>query len=376
MYNILYYENLSDAEDVWRKFEKEVNCLPFQTYDWLNIWQSKIGIRESITPVIVVITDNFGTIEAIYPFGLKKVGFLKILVWLGGRLSDYCTAIISTEKFSKYSANCVTIARKVSYKYKCNAVMLNKIPAEIFGRVNPILNTKFYKELFQSHHLTLSDSVEVLIKDRFSSKARYNFRRSEKILRDEYGYHFKIADDNDSRKHMTNEMIRFKSDRYQQTGVTDIFKKSYYHEFYHAINKVMSNNVHVSSLTTNTETIAVHWGLESNNILFYLMPAFNIKEYSRFSPGSLLTIELIKFCQNSKIKTLDFTIGDEEYKKLWCSNDSNMYFFRHGYTACGIIYVWFFDVIHWLKKSPLFFLAKDIRSLLRKMKKTVDMGRK
>ena len=63
--------------------------------------------------------------------------------------------------------------------------------------------------------------------------------------------------------------------------------------------------------------IANHVGIYSKDCFYYLMPAFDNKKWSIFSPGSINLIELIKWSINNRINYFDFTTGDEKYKTHW-----------------------------------------------------------
>ena len=50
------------------------------------------------------------------------------------------------------------------------------------------------------------------------------------------------------------------------------------------------------------------------------MPTIPDTEYMRFSPGRILLQYLVKSSIDNGLKELDFTIGDEPYKKDWYNN--------------------------------------------------------
>ena len=37
------HTDLAALEQEWRQFEQTADCTPFQTFDWLSIWQRHIG---------------------------------------------------------------------------------------------------------------------------------------------------------------------------------------------------------------------------------------------------------------------------------------------------------------------------------------------
>ena len=83
--------------------------------------------------------------------------------------------------------------------------------------------------------------------------------------------------------------------------------------------------MHISSLDVNNEPISFHWGVRYKNRFYHLIPTTPNSEYMKFSPGRILLQYLIKWSIDEDLKELDFTIGDEPYKKDWYNNKSTLF---------------------------------------------------
>ncbi|MEG3222146.1 GNAT family N-acetyltransferase [Vibrio gigantis] len=76
-----------------------------------------------------------------------------------------------------------------------------------------------------------------------------------------------------------------------------------------------------SYLVCDDEIIAYHFGFVDSNTFYYYVPTFK-REYSKYSIGNILLLELIKYYHNLGYDKFDFLRGAEEYKRSWTSYTS------------------------------------------------------
>ena len=101
----------------------------------------------------------------------------------------------------------------------------------------------------------------------------------------------------------------------------------------------LTATVSCSTLTLNDEIIALHWGVTDKKKFFYLMPAYNTLKWSQFSPGKLLTHELLGWCDENQFTSFDFTGGEEPYKKIYSNDSFWLYETNHPFSMRGKIYL-------------------------------------
>ena len=89
-------------------------------------------------------------------------------------------------------------------------------------------------------------------------------------------------------------------------------------------------NVNFSYLKANNSIIATHLGVVYKNIFYWLLPTFDKENWGKYSPGSLILEDLIKWSIKNKLETFDLTIGKETYKNLWSNSKINLYRMNEG----------------------------------------------
>lgn len=90
-------QSLESAATVWRAFERRAISTPFQTYVWLENWQSQFGAAQGTTPHIVLGHDQSDSLCMIMPLAVRRRRGVRTLSWLGEGLAALHAPIIRPE---------------------------------------------------------------------------------------------------------------------------------------------------------------------------------------------------------------------------------------------------------------------------------------
>jgi CelD/BcsL family acetyltransferase involved in cellulose biosynthesis len=262
----------------------------------------------------------------------------RCLVWLGGVVTDYHAPLLA-QPYDPGAVDIRALLRVLpSALPPFDVFWLEKQPETIGAAQNPFIVEGCEPQRKDAHAALLGNDVAAYIEHHTSPRGRSRLRRSEKKLRAMGRLSFVIAAEGPQREHVTQTMIRQKSRRYIETGGPDLFADGKYREFYAALSRAApmdSLAVHVSALFLDDRIIATHWGLCDGARFYYIMPTFERGDVERYSPGTLLLLELITWCHRRGIRIFDFTIGDDAYKEAWCDRVLRLYRYVHPVTACG-----------------------------------------
>ncbi|MHB0896450.1 MAG: GNAT family N-acetyltransferase [Spirochaetales bacterium] len=346
------FEDFTSARAAWLALEKEADFYPFQSYAWLETWLGTIGAAHGWSPAILLLERADGRGRALLPLGVaRKMGFLR-LSWLGEGVSDYCGALISpTGSFS--ATELLAAVRGLAARKGCRTIDLDRNPANFPLAANPLSGENFRLLHYKAHSTAVPKDIEGFLTDRFTSKERYNLRRSAKQLATAGYLEFAVASDKALRVELTERMIALKRERYHAMGAFDSFADSAFAEFYKTAVGRPDLGVHISALYLDGTAIALHWGVRAGQIMYYLMPVFSAGAYERYSPGMVFLREFIAQCGRENLKRLDFTIGDEEYKSKWRDRSMDLFRFREGIGIVGEILVAAALFADALRSSPL-----------------------
>jgi CelD/BcsL family acetyltransferase involved in cellulose biosynthesis len=337
-YEVKVYSDLKQLSTQWSAFEKISFSYCFQSYDWVNNWISTIGNELRYKPKIVIVKDKDGQILMILPLALKKYYNLTILSWIGG---DYGSGLYSNNFYSNINKNTFLYIWEIILK-KINhydLIYLSSQPLHINSLENPFV--KFFTNYpyhALSHQISLNNNWD-LFKKNIKKKLLKDTERQQKRLEKIGKIKFKIAN-SENMISFTEKMIILKSAQYNFRGVKNQFSNKKNTLFYRDFKIKHSSNliVHVSHLVVDKSIIATHWGIidNLNKVLYYLMPAYDNK-WSKYSPGRVHMIELIKWCINNDIKLFDMTGGNEPYKLDWGNQNMNLYNYLSSKTLSGFL---------------------------------------
>jgi CelD/BcsL family acetyltransferase involved in cellulose biosynthesis len=111
------------------------------------------------------------------------------------------------------------------------------------------------------------------------------------------------------------QMMTWKKDQYKRTGVGDVFASKWTGNLLTKILHAQTAGFAgvLSGLWAGEQLIAVHMGMRSRTVWHYWFPTYD-PAFSRYSPGMLLLLEMIKTAQSKNLSRIDLGKGDADYK--------------------------------------------------------------
>ena len=162
-----------------------------------------------------------------------------------------------------------------------------------------------------------------------------------------------------NQRKITQEILNQKILRVKDLKLKNILDQKS-QDFYMNFNdsEFKNGKIHISSLELNDNLISLHWGVVYKNIFYHLMPSIPKSEYMKYSPGRILLQYLIKWSIDNNIKKLDFTIGDEQYKKDWSNRNEFLFSYLESNTILYLLnyFLLYIKIIlrNFLKKFIIF----------------------
>lgn len=348
------YNNFINIKETWESFEKKAYKNPFQSFNWLYLWYETIGKNVyDVKPKIVVIKDD-DDILAILPLGIIKKYNTRILTFLGGYQADYMGPLINKTFFvKKYNIKLVwdKILKNIGKIDLVHFLNQNKY---IENHLNPLFDILNYALVDKSRQALLTNSWNDYYESMTKSKTRQTDRRKLKKISSVGKVKFIIGEDQKTKKMITSKMINQKRRRFNETNVWDMFSIKDFSQFYFDQINMNDNSIyktHYSGLFVGDHLIATHFGIIVDDTFYFLMPGQESGIYSKYSPGRLLILELLKWSTENSIKTFDFTGGPEPYKEHWTNKEIPIYELSQNLSLHGYIYYKISNVFLKIKRS-------------------------
>ena len=331
-----------ELESEWLHLSKLSEISLFQNYSWQSCWFENIHLKYPKTSLIIISIYYNKRIIGILPFEKKNYFNINILNFTGNPFADYCDCVLDLN-FLKSEYN-------LKYKIQKFIFSLKNIDLIMFDKINESSHFCFLfdksvlrKKNYKSHQLIKKNDAYDLISKKFLSDTSRQSKRLNLLGKITY----KIASTTSEKENVLKFFFIHKRKQLISTNSWNYLNNEIYRNF---LNKLFQYaDSHLSYLSLNDKMIAVHLGYIKNNKLTYLFPTYN-REYSNYSPGNILLVELMNIFFKNNGKEFDFTTGDELYK-IRLSNFKQEIFFKYiSLTAKGYFLSMIFRISNYIKK--------------------------
>mgnify|MGYP001300942361 CR=1 FL=1 len=368
--DIRIYKNFNnEIEILWKELELNSSITPFQSYTWINHWYKTVGFPVyQVQPHIVGLYKG-KELEALLPFGIRKIGPIKVLEWLGGLVTDYMIPIIKRES-EFFNCNFLLVWEEIKKAIpEYDALLLSKQLTYIGLEKNPFSYNFNGRHMMNSYQSFFKVGWEEYKKIHLSTNILRDTRRRRRRLSEIGNLEFKIFQQEQDISNLLKVMFQQKSRRYDEKDGWDLFKLNEYKDFYEKMPKALNqdSSIHCSALLLDNKIIATHWGVTSSDSLFYLMMSHKGEDFAKYSAGRLLLENLLEWCSNSGRSYFDFTGGEESYKKVWSNHSVELTEVLEFESMKGRLYIYAHLLKSYLRRKPIIGrVLKTFYNLLRR----------
>lgn len=320
--------DLAAAAGPWAELAAAVET-PFQRHDWLSLWWSHVGREDGVEPAVVVGRDPTGRARLLLPLGITRAGGVRRLHWLGGVLSDYGGPVVDPALAPALLGPGFPALwdRVLAVLPRVDVVHLERLLPTVAGQPSPFGALGWAPNPSASHQATVDRPWEAFYADRCSSKTRSGHRRKLRKMEKQGPVRLARVTAPAERAVVLPAAFANKSAHYRQLGVRDHFADARYQDLFSELADRPDSPVHLSALWVGEELWATHLGMVHHDTLYVLFPGYVRSEAAaRCSPGAALVRWLMaEACADPALATVDFTMGDEDYKDRWCDRTTAMH---------------------------------------------------
>lgn len=365
---------LSSCRREWLALQDRAITTAFQTYEWLEAWQTHVGQQNNVQPIIVIGRHEDGRCVFILPFGLVTQKHCRVLTWLSHPHNNYGYGVFDRDFLRDSAPEFPAIWQKIlTVLPKVDAIALHNQPAHGGGFDNPFLHLATCPSPDSSYILELSDSIVELQERKLSSRTRRRMRQQEREL-DRVG-NWQIVEAKSDAEVTRAAAATFAQKRHQlaKHGIPDPFDrafKSFFRQFSSArygIHRAMR----CYYLELDSKIIATNFGAVHAGTYYGLITSMDDGALKRFSPGSMVMRHAIERSCEDGIRNFDFSAGDADYKTKWADSELPLFETLKPMSARGALYCTVerirITLKRWIKRNPfLWSRAKRLRTLLRR----------
>jgi CelD/BcsL family acetyltransferase involved in cellulose biosynthesis len=306
-------ESLSALADAWRELEPSIRH-PFQELGWYAAWARTIGTTGGRRLKCVTLWDG-ERLLAVLPLTLRRYKGVRLLEWIGARVTDYCDAIVAPGIDAQDALR--SLWRGLNRDVGFDVMRLGQVRSDAFvsGFLDGVDHWVETREGAYSIPLAWSSGEEWL-KSR-NQKQRYEARRLMRQM-DKEGYQFKVWAASEPLEPMLAAVIAQKQAWVRARGVPSSITEPQGPEFLTALAREMAalGMLHLSAVQYGDRFISCHLGFQRGDTLYYWMPTYDAA-FAKKRVGNTLREYLIMSACDRGLKKFDMLLGAYEYKSLY-----------------------------------------------------------
>jgi CelD/BcsL family acetyltransferase involved in cellulose biosynthesis len=323
----------------------------FQHPLWLHTLYTRLASHAGATPLVVVVRRRAtGALAMVLPLLQVRRGPIRTVEFADLRVSDYLAPVCSPEVFSELTHDADACAEIRHLVRPFDLLRMTKLPDGRLPIENLLAAPRRVAMDTNAYATVLVAPFEQWRASALDRSYQKELAKKYRQLRKKGAMSFSCCDDSASVRDALDVMRKFRGPRFQSQGDGDLLQRPEYYDFYSDVAvRGLGSFVRLYAMKMDGEVIAAVLGLHHRDSFLVIMSAFDIDGYKSQSLGALMFEQVARDCIERGDQMLDFTIGDEPYKKLFGSQPSPMWAVTQAGSTIGAVALFALKQAPWLK---------------------------
>lgn len=317
--------SMQALEADWRMLEASKAVSLHQSFDWCAAWAA------SHSNQLLLVRGSIGNRTVfILPLELVRGHFFRTARFIGSPHSNINTGLFATDIDPLTGDDlAAALISDLSIKLSrvADIVTLEKMPFDWRGTQHPLASLPAVRNQNSSFQLPLLANFEATLAQLNAKRRRKKFRLSEKRLDAIGGYDYTIATSPAERRDILDLFFEQKAVRFKALGLPNVFQDRETQTFLQALATAGSTadgallELHAIRLRGLHEgrVLAIAGVSRKGDHVICQFGSIDEDIASDSSPGELLFYLMIRKFNGDGIALFDFGIGDQPYKRSWCT---------------------------------------------------------
>lgn len=318
--------DIAEAEAVWRALEEPGHLFtPYQRFDLLGSWARSVGEREGAAPFVVIARDAEQTPLALLPLALRQGHGVRTACFMGGKHTTFNMGLWNAE----FAAQAVTADLDVLFAPlhdQVDVLALTQQPKRWHDQQNPFALLPQQSAINGCPLLEMEPGGPPA--SRISNSFRRRLKSKEKKLQALAGYRYHLATTDADVVRLLDWFFRVKPVRMAEQKLPNVFAEPGVEQFIRSACLAPRGEgrvIDIHALECNDEVIAIFAGVTDGQRFSTMFNTYTMSEHARFSPGLILMRYIIDRYAERGYRSLDLGIGTDEYKRMFCKDDEDIF---------------------------------------------------
>ncbi|QPF86136.1 GNAT family N-acetyltransferase [Bradyrhizobium genosp. L] len=325
----------------------------FQHPLWLDSLYRKLAPAMAAKPLIVLVRRRAtGALAAVLPLLRVRRGPMRTIEFADLRVSDYLAPVCAVNTFADLLRDKAACAR---LRELLKPFDLLRIPKLLDARmpIENLLGAPRRAAMDTNAYATmLVAPFEQWQANALGKSYQKELAKKWRQIHKKGDLKFACCDDSDSIREAMETMKKFRGPRFQEDGDGDLLQRPEYFDFYSDVAlRGLGSFVRLYTMKMDGNVIATALGLAHCDSLLVIMTAFDIEGYKSQSIGALTFESVARDCIARGDQILDFTIGDEPYKKQFGGQPTPVSVVTQAGSAAGSVALFALKQAPWIKQA-------------------------
>lgn len=317
-------DRMKEIEAEWRRLEALPCNSLHHAYDWCHAWH-----QAHRNPLLLVRGRINGRTVMILPLEAVRENGATIARFIAIRFNNFNTGLLDGDfRFLDGEAlQALRVKLATLLKGKADLVTLGTMPLFWRDIAHPFTGLYAIEDANHTFQMPLLSSFEQALAQVNAKRRRKKFRVQERRLLERGGYEHVIATTDREKQDILSLFFQQKAARFKQHGLPDVFRPAEIKAFFGNLIAVQPNGhdipleLHAIRLKGKDDgKIAAISGLSrKGDHVICQFGSIDDTLAPEASPGELLFWLMIKRASEQGVAIFDFGIGDQLYKRSWCT---------------------------------------------------------
>ncbi|MCK1542901.1 GNAT family N-acetyltransferase [Bradyrhizobium sp. 160] len=318
--------DLGGAEAAWRAFEESGHLFtPYQRFDLLGPWQQLVGEREGARPFVVIARDIEHRPLVLLPLSLHQAHGVRTACFMGGKHTTFNMGLWNAE-FAAQVVLADLDALLAPLREHVDVLSLTQQPKRWHDQQNPFALLPRQSSVNGCPLLAMEPGGPPA--SRISNSFRRRLKSKEKKLQALAGYRYHLATTDADIVRLLDWFFRVKPARMAEQKLPNVFAEPGVEQFIRSACLARQGEgrvIDVHALECDEEVIAIFAGVADGQRLSMMFNTYTMSENARYSPGLILMRYIIDRCAERGYRSLDLGIGSDDYKRMFCKDDEDIF---------------------------------------------------
>lgn len=322
------FDGADDALAALEVIEGGLVTTGFQTLNWLTVFYDEVAHARRAMPRLAVVTDSESDqVVLALPLVVAKEGLLRVASLAALEVVGHGAPLLGPEPLSD-ADRIRDIWRALRAAIRdVDLIRLERMPAEIGGRPNPLI------DLFGSstsrasaHRLVVTGSFDDYLQE-LGKKYRKDVERCHRLWQSEDNPRLVCAETDDEIAHVFATMEEQQAEWHAAHGTKDIFAERSTREFFErlAFDGADAGVTSLFALEASGRIVATLFGLTQDDVFSLLCISTGGEQWSHLSPGRLIVLETVKHLSAEGVRCFELGVNANPLKHGFGTEEVPLY---------------------------------------------------